>query len=127
MLPHLPVSRAFRLALLASPSLPVLFVVWLSLSGTPIEGFPSVVGEIGSYDAQSRSLTLATPTGELRLVLAPGAPVWQGARAMDAGELQARLGLQAKVRFSQSTAGLVARFVTVARAEASDHTALAIR
>jgi hypothetical protein len=107
--------------------LPVLFMVWLSGSARSSEGLPSVLGEIGGYDAQSRALTLATGSGKVRLVLAPGVPVWQGARSLEADELKTLLGLTAKVRFSQTTDGRIARFVTVARAAPDGHASLASR
>jgi hypothetical protein len=102
-------------SLLALAAVPLLLLVWLSGPARPVEALPSLMGEIGAYNRDSRALTLATPSGQVRLVLAPGAPVWQGARALAAEDLQALRGRQAKVRFSRTAAGPIARFVTVAR------------
>jgi hypothetical protein len=125
-LPSLPSSS--RVLFLVSAALPVLLVVWLAGTGRTNQTLlPSMIGEIGAYDAATRALTLTTPSGTVRLVLAPGAPVWQGARALEAKDLQARLGLAAKVRFSPSTAGPIARFVSVARPDPAGGTTLAAR
>jgi hypothetical protein len=125
-LPTLP--SASRILFLVSAALPVLLVVWLAGTGRTSEALlPSMIGEIGAYDATTRALTLTTPSGTVRLVLAPGAPVWQGARTLEAKDLQARLGLAAKVRFSPSADGPIARFVSVARPDLASATTLAAR
>jgi hypothetical protein len=72
-----------------------------------------VRGTIDKYDASSRTLSLATPSGTLRLPLAPTTRISQEGRKVDALALQKLTGDRATVRYTDSDCGRIVESVHV--------------
>ena len=62
----------------------------------------SVRGTIDKYEPSSRTLSLATSSGTVRLPLASTTRVSQGGHSVDAVELQKLAGERATVRYTES-------------------------
>jgi hypothetical protein len=61
-----------------------------------------VYGTIAKYDAPSRTLSLSTSAGEMRLPLAPTTRIRQSGHTVDALALQKATGDHATVRYTES-------------------------
>jgi hypothetical protein len=84
----------------------VAFVAIGSFRGAP-RNERSVSGQLVSYEATSRTLTLATEAGEQRFVVSDAAAVHEGARDVSLVTLASARGCRAKVWYrhaAQSTA-----------------------
>jgi hypothetical protein len=62
----------------------------------------SVRGTIDKYDASSRTLSLSTASGTVKLPLASSTRISQGGHKVDALELQKLTGERATVRYTES-------------------------
>jgi hypothetical protein len=100
-------------------NLAVLLLSALMLSGTAFAQAPSVAttlslrGTIDKYEASSRTLSLATSSGTVRLSLATTTRVSQGGHKVDAVELQKLAGERATVRYTESAGVRVVQSVHV--------------
>jgi hypothetical protein len=73
------------------------------------------------YDADTRTLSLMTAGGALRIQLAPAARVRHGGSEIDAKALEALIGYRAAVRYSESGGIRTAESIHVfARSERTD-------
>jgi len=100
-------------------SLAMLLLSALLLSGTAFAQAPSAAttlslrGTIDKYEVSSRTLSLATSSGTVRLSLASTTRVSQGGHKVEAEELQRLAGERATVRYTESAGARVVQSVHV--------------
>ncbi|HET6957742.1 MAG TPA: hypothetical protein VFI56_14205 [Vicinamibacterales bacterium] len=100
-------------------SLAMLLLSALLLSGTAFAQAPSAAttlslrGTIDKYEVSSRTLSLATSSGTVRLSLASTTRVSQGGHKVEAEELQKLAGERATVRYTESAGARVVQSVHV--------------
>jgi len=100
-------------------SLAMLLLSALLLSGTAFAQAPSAAttlslrGTIDKYEVSSRTLSLATSSGTVRLSLASTTRVSQGGHKVEAEELQRLTGERATVRYTESAGARVVQSVHV--------------
>ncbi len=100
-------------------SLAMLLLSAVLLSGTAFAQAPStattlrVRGTIDKYEVSSRTLSLATSSGTVRLSLASTTRVSQGGHKVEAEELQKLAGERATVRYTESAGARVVQSVHV--------------
>jgi len=100
-------------------SLAMLLLSALLLSGTAFAQAPSTAttlslrGTIDKYEVSSRTLSLATSSGTVRLSLASTTRVSQGGHKVEAEELQKLAGERATVRYTESAGARVVQSVHV--------------
>jgi hypothetical protein len=100
-------------------SLAMLLLSALLLSGTAFAQAPSAAttlslrGTIDKYEISSRTLSLATSSGTVRLSLASTTRVSQGGHKVEAEELQKLAGERATVRYTESAGARVVQSVHV--------------
>lgn len=61
-----------------------------------------LTGRLESYDAKTRSVSVRTSTGVVRLLLTAESRVRQGRQAMDAEQLDRHLGARVVLRYAES-------------------------
>jgi hypothetical protein len=71
-------------------------------STSPASTTVSIRGTIETYDAPTRTVTLSTPKGVVRFVLAAIVRIRRDGQVVDASKLQTSAGYRAVVRYSQS-------------------------
>jgi hypothetical protein len=100
-------------------NLAVLLLSALTLSGTAFAQAPTgattlrLRGTIDKYEAASRTLSLATSSGTVRLSLEATTRISQGGHRVDAVELQKLAGDRATVRYTESAGARVVQSVHV--------------
>ena len=100
-------------------SLAMLLLSALLLSGTAFAQAPSAAttlslrGTIDKYEVSSRTLSLATSSGTVRLSLASTTRVSQGGHKVEAEERQKLAGERATVRYTESAGARVVQSVHV--------------
>ena len=100
-------------------SLAMLLLSALLLSGTAFAQAPSAAttlslrGTIDKYEVSSRTLSLATSSGTVRLSLASTTRVSQGGHKVEAEELQKLAGERATVRYTESAGARLVQSVHV--------------
>src|SRR5262245_56857109 len=100
-------------------SVGVLLLSALLLSGTALAQAPSSAttlslrGTIDKYEVSSRTLSLATSNGTVRLALASTTRISQGGHKVELVELQKLAGERATVRYTESAGTRVVQSVHV--------------
>jgi hypothetical protein len=97
----------------------LLLSVWLGSGAPAIAQAPpasttlSIRGTIDKYDASSRTLSLSTSSGLVRLPLASTTRIRQGGHKVAADELQKLTGQRATVRYTEADGARIVESVHV--------------